>query len=197
MNSVEIQVTASDGNVVHDFSFEPIQGQYTDAGTVEDTAEWGELLLQELNAAFGTDNPANVYEIIGIVVFIDGDEYSMPSFPTAGIRLEDGDKIESFFDDVHYMYETLTDSKMNIPRCYMALCLHKDEVLSMRQFDQCNGGEVPSARDYALELIESGAIEVEDWLIPYINLEDLGNDQMIDRETTDEDEYTGQSWFVD
>ena len=139
-------------------------------------------------------------QITDIIIDYKGDKYPFPeSYRYESHYLTD-EQWNSLLLDMEYMQKVLDHPHMSIPRAYINICLYKQEVLSMEQFDAANGGDVPltigDLIDYAKDLADNGVIDIPEDLYPYMNWEALGKSFVEGREVTEPDICTGEQWFI-
>ncbi|MBQ3569565.1 MAG: hypothetical protein IJA20_02705 [Methanocorpusculum sp.] len=139
-------------------------------------------------------------QITDIIVNYKGDKYPFPESYRYENKYLTDEQWDSLLLDMEYMQKVLDHTQMSIPRAYINICLYKQEVLSMEQFDAANGGNVPltigDLIDYAKDLADNGVIDIPEDLYPYINWAALGKSFVEGREMTDEDLHTNEQWFI-
>lgn len=126
------------------------------------------------------------------LVLDDNDEYALPC---DNIFMRPLNEASAAITTAAEFLETAELLQEHDERAYINFCYWSGDVMCKREFQDKKGGIVPPPAEYAEEYL-SNCFDVPESIRPYVGFQRLGEDIYMELEMTEEDNHTGEQWFI-
>lgn len=128
-------------------------------------------------------------------VYLVLDDTDIYNLPCDGITMRPLTEADAAISTAVEFLETAELLQEHDERAYINFCYWSGSVVCKREFQDKNGGIVPPPAEYAEEYLAE-CFNILDSIRSYFDFQRLGEDIYMELEMTEEDNHTGEQWFI-